>query len=201
MRRSWAAFAHINALRSLISPLYPLVYHGVPRTMISLGSDIGGTFTDLVVIDDATGKIDIEKVLTTPADPSLAIERGLQAFDDRIKGCIEQASLLVHGTTLVINAVLERKGAVTGLITTRGFRDVIEIATEKRYDGNDLQLDLPDPLVPPPLRLEADEGMHASGVILKQLDEPSVIKAVDTLLAKGAKSIAVCLINSFANPA
>jgi len=122
--------------------------------MISLGSDIGGTFTDLVVIDDATGKIDIEKVLTTPSDPSLAIERGLQAFDDRIGSCVAQASLLVHGTTLVINAVLERKGAVTGLITTRGFRDVIEIATEKRYDGNDLQLDLPEPLVPRPLRLE-----------------------------------------------
>ena len=87
--------------------------------MISLGSDIGGTFTDLVVIDEATGKIDIEKVLTTPSDPSLAIERGLQGFDDRIKDCVAQASLLVHGTTLVINAVLERKGAVTGLIDAR----------------------------------------------------------------------------------
>ncbi|MBV9066809.1 MAG: hydantoinase B/oxoprolinase family protein [Methylobacteriaceae bacterium] len=169
--------------------------------MISLGSDIGGTFTDLVVIDEATGKIDIEKVLTTPSDPSLAIERGLQGFDDRVKDCVAQASLLVHGTTLVINAVLERKGAVTGLITTRGFRDVIEIATEKRYDGNDLQLDLPAPLVPRPLRVEADERMHASGVVLKELDESSVIKAAETLLAKGAKSIAVCLINSFANPA
>jgi len=169
--------------------------------MISLGCDIGGTFTDLVVIDDATGKVDIEKVLTTPSDPSLAIERGLQAFDDRIKDCVAQASLLVHGTTLVINAVLERKGAVTGLITTRGFRDVIEIATEKRYDGNDLQLDLPEPLVPRPLRLEADERTHASGVVLKELDEQSVIEAAETLLAKGAKSIAVCLINSFANPA
>lgn len=168
--------------------------------MISLGSDIGGTFTDLVIIDDATGKIDIEKVLTTPSDPSLAIERGLQTLDDRIKNCIAEASLLVHGTTLVINAVLERKGAVTGLITTRGFRDVIEIGTEKRYDGNDLQLDLPEPLVPRPLRLEADERMHASGVVLKGLDEQSVVKAVETLLAKGAKSIAVCLINSFANP-
>jgi len=169
--------------------------------MISLGSDIGGTFTDLVVIDDATGKIAIEKVLTTPSDPSLAIERGLQAFDDRIGSCVAQASVLVHGTTLVINAVLERKGAVTGLITTRGFRDVIEIATEKRYDGNDLQLDLPEPLVPRPLRLEADERTHASGVILKELDERSVIEAAETLLARGAKSIAVCLINSFANPA
>ena len=169
--------------------------------MTNLGSDIGGTFTDLVMIDDATGKIDIEKVLTTPSDPSLAIERGLQAFAERNKGCLAKAALLVHGTTLVINAVLERKGAVTGLITTHGFRDVIEIATEKRYDGNDLQLDLPEPLVPRPLRFEVDERIHASGAILRQLDERSVIEATELMLARGVKSIAVCLINSFANPA
>jgi 5-oxoprolinase (ATP-hydrolysing) len=169
--------------------------------MIGIGSDIGGTFTDLVVIDDTTGKIEIAKVLTTPSDPSLAIERGLASFDDRLRGCVAQASVLVHGTTLVINAVLERKGAVTGLITTRGFRDVIEIATEKRYDGNDLQLDLPEPLVPRPLRLEVDERTHASGIILKTLDEKSVVEAAEALLANGVKSFAVCLINSFANPA
>ncbi|MGE0751432.1 MAG: hydantoinase B/oxoprolinase family protein [Variibacter sp.] len=166
----------------------------------AVGCDIGGTFTDLVMIDDATGRIEVEKVLTTPSDPSLAIERGLQTFNDRVANCVAQAAVLVHGTTLVINAVLERKGAVTGLITTRGFRDVVEIATEKRYDGNDLQLDLPEPLVPRPLRLEADERTHASGVILKELDEASVAEAARKLLAQGAKSIAVCLINSFANP-
>jgi len=167
---------------------------------ISIGCDIGGTFTDLVMINDETGAIEVEKVLTTPSDPSLGIERGLQTFNDRIENCISQASLLVHGTTLVINAVLERKGAVTGLITTRGFRDVVEIATEKRYDGNDLQIDLPEPLVPRPLRLEVDERMHASGVVLTEVDEKSVVRAAETLLARGAKSIAVCLINSFANP-
>ncbi|MBN8964864.1 MAG: hydantoinase/oxoprolinase family protein, partial [Rhizobiales bacterium] len=179
---------------------HPLVYHGVPRMTFAIGCDIGGTFTDLVMIDDATGRIEVEKVLTTPSDPSLAIERGLQTFNDRIAHSVAQAAVLVHGTTLVINAVLERKGAVTGLITTRGFRDVVEIATEKRYDGNDLQLDLPEPLVPRPLRFEADERTHASGVILKELDEASVVEAARKLLAHGAKSIAVCLINSFANP-
>ena len=81
---------------------------------IGIGCDIGGTFTDLVMINDETGAIEVEKVLTTPADPSLGIERGLQTFNARIENRISQASLLVHGTTLVINAVLERKGAVTG---------------------------------------------------------------------------------------
>lgn len=167
---------------------------------VGIGCDIGGTFTDLVVIDETTGRIEVEKVLTTPSDPSLGVERGLQSLDDRAAGCVAAAAALVHGTTLVINAVLERKGAPTGLITTRGFRDVMEIATEKRYDGNDLQIELPEPLVPRPMRLEVDERMHVSGAVLRQLDEKSVTDAARALLAKGAKSIAVCLLNSFANP-
>ncbi|MCC7348444.1 MAG: hydantoinase B/oxoprolinase family protein, partial [Variibacter sp.] len=168
---------------------------------VGIGCDIGGTFTDLVMLDERSGRIEVEKVLTSPADPSLAIERGLLSLEDRVAGCLAAADALVHGTTLVINAVLERKGAVTGLITTRGFRDVMEIATEKRYDGTDLQIELPEPLVSRPMRLEVDERMHASGAVLTELDEASVADAARKLLAQGAKSIAVCLINSFANPA
>ena len=110
---------------------------------IGIGADIGGTFTDLLLIDEARGRVVVDKVLTTPEDPSLAIETGLRNLDRLAPGTVKEAEALVHGTTLVINAVIERKGAVTGLLTTEGFRDVLEIGREKRYDGNDLQIRYP----------------------------------------------------------
>ncbi len=168
---------------------------------IGIGCDIGGTFTDLLMIDERTGSVLVEKVLTTPVDPSLAIEAGLRGLDRQASGAVREAEVLVHGTTLVINAVIERKGAVTGLITTAGFRDVLEIGREKRYDGNDLQIRFPDPIVPRPLRQEVDERVHTSGRILVPLDEKSVERVVRSLMDHGVESIAVCLINSFANPA
>ncbi|MBK8063251.1 MAG: hydantoinase B/oxoprolinase family protein [Betaproteobacteria bacterium] len=168
---------------------------------IGIGCDIGGTFTDLLMIDEASGKVFVDKVLTTPADPSLAIETGLLGLERQSPGALAQALTLVHGTTLVINAVIERKGARTGLLTTCGFRDVLEIGREKRYDGNDLQITFPDPLVPRPLRLEVEERVHTSGEVLVPLDEASVEKALRLLLERGAQSIAVCLLNSFANAA
>ncbi len=167
---------------------------------IGIGCDIGGTFTDLLMIDEVGGKVFVDKVLTTPSDPSLAIESGLRGLENQAPGSIRQALALVHGTTLVINAVIERKGALTGLITTRGFRDVLEIGREKRYDGNDLQITFPEPLVPRPLRLEVDERIHTTGKVLTPLDERSVEEAMSALVAKGVQSIAVCLLNSFANP-
>ena len=103
---------------------------------LSLGSDIGGTFTDFALVDGDTGDIRIHKRLTTPADPSEAVEHGVASPDDDA----ENLDTHIHGTTLVINAVIERKGAHTGLITTEGFRDVIEIGREKRYDGWDLKI-------------------------------------------------------------
>jgi 5-oxoprolinase (ATP-hydrolysing)/N-methylhydantoinase A len=166
-----------------------------------IGCDIGGTFTDFIQIDAHTGEVAVGKVLTTPADPSLAVETGLRALDAARPGSVRAADAIVHGTTLVINAVIERKGVRTGLITTRGFRDVLEIGREKRYDGNDLQIRFPEPLVERPLRLEVDERIHASGRVLTPLDEASVIRAVQALVASGVRSIAVCLINAYANPA
>ena len=167
---------------------------------IGIGCDIGGTFTDLLMVDAESGKAYVEKVLTTPEDPSLAIETGMRSLDDMLAGSVTEAMTLVHGTTLVINAVIERKGALTGLITTKGFRDVLEIGREKRYDGNDLQIRFPDPLVPRPLRVEVDERIHTSGRVLQEIDEASVEQAVISLLEQGVKSIAVCLINAYANP-
>jgi 5-oxoprolinase (ATP-hydrolysing) len=168
---------------------------------IGIGCDIGGTFTDLLMIDEFTGRVFVDKILTTPADPSLAIETGLRGLEKQSPGSIPAALALVHGTTLVINAVIERKGAVTGLITTRGFRDVLEIGREKRYDGNDLQITFPEPLVARPMRLEVDERILTTGRVLTPLDERSVEVALKSLVAQGVQSIAVCLINSFANPA
>jgi len=168
---------------------------------IGIGCDIGGTFTDLLLIDEATGAAHVEKVLTTPDDPSRAIETGLRSLGEMAPGSIGEAAMLVHGTTLVINAVIERKGALTGLITTRGFRDVLEIGREKRYDGNDLQIRFPEPLVTRPLRTEVDERVHTSGRVLTPLDDASVQAALEHLVASGVQSIAVCLLNSFANPA
>ncbi|MGD9866550.1 MAG: hydantoinase B/oxoprolinase family protein [Hyphomicrobiales bacterium] len=165
-----------------------------------IGCDIGGTFTDLLMINDETGQVEIQKVLTTSTDPSEAIETGLRGLQEAATGCISGTDMLVHGTTLVINSVIERKGAKTGLITTRGFRDVLEIGREKRYDGVDLQITFPEPLVPRPLRMEVDERIHVSGKVLKPLDELSVEKAVRQLLEQGVQSIAVCLLHSYSNP-
>jgi len=169
--------------------------------MITVGSDIGGTFTDFVEVDESTGTVEVYKCLTTPQDPSLAIDEGLIQLCQRRGTSAADLDVLVHGTTLVINAVIERKGARTGLITTRGFRDVLEIGREKRFDAYDLQIEFPQPLVPRHLRMEVDERLHATGAVLTPLDEASVRAAVRSLLDADCESIAVCLIHSYANPA
>ena len=167
----------------------------------SLGSDIGGTFTDFAVADRATGKIRIHKCLTTPHDPSEAIGTGIAALSEGDTSWTNDLASHIHGTTLVINAVIERKGARTGLITTEGTRDILEIGREKPYDGYDLKISFPDPLVPRPRRVEIKERMHASGKVLMPLDEPSVRSAVQLLLDQRVESIAVCLLHSYRNAA
>ena len=168
--------------------------------MITLGSDIGGTFTDFVEVDESNGRIGVYKCLTTPGDPSQAIEAGVKELSARRGTDASALDVLVHGTTLVINAVIERKGAKTGLLTTRGFRDVLEIGREKRFDAYDLQIQFPEPLVPRYLRLEVDERLHASGVVIRALDEQSAREAIGALLKEGCESIAVCLLHAYRNP-
>ena len=169
--------------------------------VITLGSDIGGTFTDFVEVDESSGRVGVYKCLTTPGDPSQAIETGVRELGARRGAGAAGLDVLVHGTTLVINAVIERKGAKTGLLTTRGFRDVLEIGREKRFDAYDLQIEFPQPLVPRYLRLELDERMHASGAVLQALDEAGTRKAVQELLDAGCESVAVCLLHAYRNPA
>ena len=169
--------------------------------MITLGSDIGGTFTDFVEVDEASGRIGVYKCLTTPGDPSQAIESGVKELSGRRGSDASALDVLVHGTTLVINAVIERKGAKTGLLTTKGFRDVLEIGREKRFDAYDLQIQFPEPIVPRYLRLEVEERLHATGVVMTPLNEKAAREAIATLLREGCESIAVCLLHAYRNPA
>jgi len=165
-----------------------------------LGCDIGGTFTDFVLVNDDTGEFTINKCLTTPGDPSDAVEQGIRQLLERKPGFMPHIEEVIHGTTLVINAVIERKGAKTGLITTRGFRDILELGRELRYDAYDIFAEYPLPLVPRSLRHEVSERITVDGRVIKVLDELEVRQVLADLLEQGIESLAVCLINSFENP-
>jgi N-methylhydantoinase A/oxoprolinase/acetone carboxylase beta subunit len=166
-----------------------------------LGCDIGGTFTDFVLLNDRTGEIQINKCLTTPGDPSDAVEQGIKELERVTPGFVKKLDEVIHGTTLVINSIIERKGARTGLITTKGFRDVLELGREIRYAPYDVFAEFPRPLISRRFRLEVDERIRSDGTILKPLDPKEVRQTVNKLIHMGVESIAVCLLNSFENPA
>jgi N-methylhydantoinase A len=165
-----------------------------------LGCDIGGTFTDFVLLNDETGEFEINKCLTTPGDPSDAVEQGIRELLERQPGFMPAIAEIIHGTTLVINAIIERKGAKTGLITTRGFRDVLELGRELRYDAYDIFAEYPLPLVPRALRREVGERVASDGRVLEALQVQDVRGVLAALRAAGIESLAVCLINSYENP-
>ncbi|MBW2430785.1 MAG: hydantoinase/oxoprolinase family protein [Deltaproteobacteria bacterium] len=165
-----------------------------------LGCDIGGTFTDFVLVNDETGEFQINKCLTTPGDPSDAVEQGIRQMLERKPGFMPEIEEVIHGTTLVINAIIERKGAKAGLITTKGFRDVLELGRELRYDAYDIFAEYPLPLVPRSLRHEVAERVTSDGRVIKALEVQQVRQVLASLLASGIESLAVCLINSYENP-
>ena len=165
-----------------------------------LGCDIGGTFTDFVLLNDQTGEMKTGKCLTTPRDPSDAVEEGIRVLETTAPDFVAKLDELIHGTTLVINSIIERKGAKTGLITTKGFRDVLEIGRELRYAPYDIFAEFPKPLIPRRYRIEVDERVRSDGSVIKALSPEEASRAVRTLLNMGVESIAVCLINSFENP-
>ena len=166
-----------------------------------IGTDIGGTFTDFVAIDGASGTLRIEKTLTTPRDPSEGIFAGLDLLARNAGVPLSACRTLVHGTTLVINALIEQKGAVTALIATRGFRDVLEMRNELRYDVYDLQIEFPRPLVPRALRFEVTERTTAAGCVLQAPQDEEVAALIAEMRAANVSSVAVCLLNAYANPA
>ena len=169
-------------------------------TRFRLGCDIGGTFTDFVLLDEATGELHVEKCLTTPEDPSAGVMNGIALLEPRRPGFLADTQQVLHGTTLVINAVLERKGAKTALITTEGFRDVLEIGAERRYDLYDLQQQYPAPLVPRHLRRGVRERMRSDGFVLAAIDEAEVDRIAADFAAEGVEAVAVCLLHSYQNP-
>ncbi len=167
---------------------------------IRVGVDVGGTFTDFVLVDEHRDMIFTGKQLTTPTDPGKAICEGVSRIVSEAGIVMSQLDGIVHGTTLVTNAVIERLGAKVGLITTSGFRDVLEVGHEMRYDLYDLFLEKPEPLVPRNLRLTVNERIASTGEILVELDEAGVNAACNELISEGVDTIAVCLINAYVNP-
>jgi N-methylhydantoinase A len=159
-----------------------------------VGVDTGGTFTDFVVSDD--GVLRVHKVLSTPGNPAEAILRGLRELSVG-----DDLAALVHGSTVATNAVLERKGVRTGLITTAGFRDVLEIGRQTRPKLYALRVEREPPLVPRELRVEVRERLDERGAVLTPLDPDSIDEAITILKLAEVESVAVCLLFSFANPA
>ena len=164
-----------------------------------LGVDIGGTFTDVVL--DVAGQRHSTKVLTTYAAPEDAIVQGLHRVCEKAGIAASDLTQIIHGTTLSTNALIERRGAKTALITTQGFRDVIEMRSESRFEQYDLNLSLPDPLLPRNRRYTVTERIGARGDVLIALDRAEVEALTDTLREAGYQSIAVGLLHSYANPA
>jgi len=166
----------------------------------SLGIDIGGTFTDVVIYDPDAGKVFIAKVLTTPLDLSIGVVSGIRQLLDREAIAPKDIIRVVHATTVFTNALIERKGAKTGLITTEGFRDVLEIGRERKYELYDLFIEMPAPLIPRHLRREVPERLGETGEIEIPLDETVLMREVDELIDQGVESIAVVFLHSYANP-
>jgi N-methylhydantoinase A len=167
-----------------------------------IGIDIGGTFTDFALFDETAAQIAIHKQLTTPDDPSRAVLEGVTAMlrDNGVP--IAEVESLAHGTTLVTNALIERKGAVTGMLVTRNFLDVPDMAREQRYDLFDLRLSFPEPLVPRNRRREISERVGYDGAVTQALNLSEAESAVRDLVDNaGIKALAICMLHSYANPA
>jgi N-methylhydantoinase A len=165
------------------------------------GFDIGGTFTDLVLLDDASGATFRHKTLTTPADPSVGAWTGLRELLDLAGVAPGQVTALIHGTTLAINSLLERKGARTAFVTTKGFRDVLELGHEYRYDIYDLDGSPAPPLLPRSQTFELDERVSAAGDVVRPLPDDEVGALAAQLSEQGYEAVAVLFLHSYAWPA
>jgi N-methylhydantoinase A len=164
--------------------------------MTYIGIDVGGTFTDLCIYDDRTQSFSIVKTPTTPEDLSIGVRTGLAAVDaDQRAG----TRLIHHGTTLVTNSYIERRGVKTGVITTAGFRDILELMRSDRERLYDLQWQRPEPFVERSLRREVVERVGPTGEVLIPLDEDTVREAAGFLAEQGCRSIAVALLHSHMN--
>ena len=169
------------------------------RRPARLAVDIGGTFTDIVLLAD--GRRLIAKLLTTPREPEVAVIEGARGVLAEAGLTFSDIGVFVHGTTLATNAIIERKGAATALIATDGFRDVIEIADEGRFDQYDINIVKSRPLVPRELRFTVPERMDVHGAVRRPLDEAAVRDVARRLSELDVEAVAVALIHAYANPA
>lgn len=167
-----------------------------------IGVDVGGTFTDLIFYDEETKEISVGKVPTTPDSQDVGVGNAVASVV--APEALNRTELFLHGTTVGINALLERKGAKVGILTTKGFRDVLEVRRALRQDEADHTYDLmwrtPEPLVARPLRLVADERVRQDGTVETDLNEDDVRTAAKTFLAEGVEALAVVFLNAHANP-
>ncbi|PYI56362.1 hydantoinase/oxoprolinase family protein [Paenibacillus flagellatus] len=165
-----------------------------------VGVDVGGTFTDVTLVDASTGDILNHKVPSTPDDPSRAIMTGIEQILEMNGVPVSDVRYLAHGTTVATNALIERKGALTGLLVTEGFRDLLEIGRQTRPGLYDLFKEKPEPVIPGYLRLEVEERLYADGTVRKPLNRERLAEAIEQLKREGVRSIAVCLLFAYMNP-
>src|SRR4051812_4973654 len=174
-----------------------------PRSMYRIGIDVGGTFTDLVAIDQG-GATTLTKVPSTPEDPSIGVLNGLELLAQRLgldrAALLAQTDRIVHGTTVANNALLERKGARLGLLTTEGHRDVIEMREGLKDDRYNLRMKPPEQLVPRRLRLSVRERIRADGRIEIPLDPASLDAAIAVLRQEQVEAVAVCYLHAWRDP-
>ena len=179
-------------------------HHGPPGSTsgdIALSFDVGGTFTDFVAVDMTTGQIaSRHKVLTNARYPARGVMRGWRDMAETGLRA-ESIALTVHSTTLVTNALIERKGARTVLLATKGFRDLLEIAREQMYDIYDLFAPPPEPLIERPLRLEIEERTDWQGMVLAEPTPESIHQAIDAIRAARAEAVAIAFLHAYRNPA
>ena len=164
-----------------------------------IGVDVGGTFTDVALVDEATGRIGVVKISTTPHHVSQAVIDGIRQGLERYRVDPAEVALLAHATTIVTNALLERKGAKAGFVTTRGFRDVLELRRSSRADLYDLFQDAPAVLVPRRWRFEITERIDAQGQVVTPLDECEIDGVIAAIRDAGLETVAVSLLFSFLN--
>jgi N-methylhydantoinase A len=165
---------------------------------VRIAVDIGGTFTDLCIVD-TSGIAAVGKLLTTPDEPARAVEEVIRKTLGSSRLSAADVDGIVHGTTLITNSLIERKGARTALLATAGFRDMLEMAREHRYELYDLMVDLPAPLVPRHLRFDVPERILADGTVERPLDEAHVERLARELVEHGVDAVAICFLHSFTN--
>ena len=169
-----------------------------------IGIDVGGTFTDLVAMDEGGSEPVAFKTPTTPADPSDGVLKGIlglaSAMGMDARGLLEKAQVIIHGTTVATNTLVEKKGAKVGLITTEGFRDLLEIREGLKEDRYNLRMDQVEPLAPRYLRVGVAERVDAGGKVRRELDVDGLRKEVEYLKSEGVDSVAICFLFSFLNP-